>query len=106
MVDAATDQAKNGWRHVQTVTKGMHERKVHSQPPTNVPAAVRSGGTDATGFSCRTTPPRLSTPALQRLMARLCDGFLVLPGGLGTLEELAEMTTWSQLGIRKRLRLA
>jgi len=32
------------------------------------------------------------------LMAELADGFLALPGGLGTLEELAEALTWSQLG--------
>ena len=33
------------------------------------------------------------------LMAQLCDGFVALPGGLGTLEEFAEVTTWSQLGL-------
>ena len=30
-------------------------------------------------------------------MAALSDGFIALPGGLGTLEELFEMLTWSQL---------
>jgi uncharacterized protein (TIGR00730 family) len=33
------------------------------------------------------------------LMAELADGFIALPGGLGTLEELCEALTWSQLGI-------
>ncbi len=32
-------------------------------------------------------------------MAELSDGFLALPGGFGTLEELLEILTWSQLGI-------
>ncbi len=32
-------------------------------------------------------------------MAVEADGFLALPGGLGTLEELAEILTWAQLGI-------
>ncbi len=32
-------------------------------------------------------------------MARLADGFVVLPGGLGTLDETAEILTWNQLGI-------
>ncbi len=32
-------------------------------------------------------------------MARLSDGFISLPGGLGTLEEMFEMLTWSQLGL-------
>ena len=33
------------------------------------------------------------------LMATLADGFVALPGGLGTLEETLEMLTWTQLGI-------
>ena len=32
------------------------------------------------------------------MMADLADGFIVLPGGLGTLEETMEMITWLQLG--------
>ena len=32
-------------------------------------------------------------------MAELADGFLALPGGAGTLEELAEVWTWAQLGL-------
>ncbi|RRJ83099.1 TIGR00730 family Rossman fold protein [Aestuariirhabdus litorea] len=31
-------------------------------------------------------------------MARLADGFVALPGGIGTLEELFEVWTWAQLG--------
>jgi uncharacterized protein (TIGR00730 family) len=30
------------------------------------------------------------------------DGFIVLPGGMGTLEELAEMSTWAQLDRHKK----
>lgn len=36
------------------------------------------------------------------LMARLSDGFVAMPGGLGTLEELFEVLTWSQLGIHSK----
>lgn len=32
-------------------------------------------------------------------MAELADGFIVLPGGFGTLEEVAEILTWTQLGL-------
>ena len=32
------------------------------------------------------------------LMAELSDGFVALPGGIGTFEELFEVWTWSQLG--------
>ncbi len=35
----------------------------------------------------------------KRLMFDLADAFVALPGGLGTLEELAEITTWAQLGL-------
>ncbi len=33
------------------------------------------------------------------MMAELSDGFIVLPGGFGTLEEAVEALTWAQLGI-------
>ncbi len=36
------------------------------------------------------------------LMAELADGFIALPGGYGTLEELCEMITWAQLGIHEK----
>lgn len=35
-------------------------------------------------------------------MADEADAFLALPGGLGTLEELAEIATWAQLGIHAK----
>jgi len=36
------------------------------------------------------------------LMAELGDAFVALPGGLGTLEELFEAWTWSQLGLHRK----
>jgi uncharacterized protein (TIGR00730 family) len=33
------------------------------------------------------------------VMAELADGFVALPGGFGTLDELLEQLTWSQLGV-------
>jgi uncharacterized protein (TIGR00730 family) len=36
------------------------------------------------------------------LMADLADGFVALPGGIGTLEELFEMWTWAQLGLHQK----
>ncbi len=35
-------------------------------------------------------------------MAELADAFVALPGGMGTVEELAEMLTWAQLGIHEK----
>ncbi len=36
------------------------------------------------------------------VMADAADGFVALPGGLGTLEELFEVLTWSQLGFHQK----
>lgn len=36
------------------------------------------------------------------LMASLSDAFAALPGGFGTLEELLEALTWSQLGLHRK----
>lgn len=36
------------------------------------------------------------------LMMELSDAFIALPGGLGTLEELFEVLTWSQLGLHAK----
>ncbi len=36
------------------------------------------------------------------VMAELSDGFIALPGGLGTLEELAEVLSWAQLDLHAK----
>jgi uncharacterized protein (TIGR00730 family) len=36
------------------------------------------------------------------VMAELSDAFIALPGGLGTLEELAEVVSWAQLGLHAK----
>ncbi len=36
------------------------------------------------------------------VMAELADGFIALPGGLGTLEELAEVLSWAQLDLHTK----
>jgi uncharacterized protein (TIGR00730 family) len=36
------------------------------------------------------------------LMTDLADAFVALPGGMGTLDELAEAVTWGQLGIHSK----
>jgi uncharacterized protein (TIGR00730 family) len=35
-------------------------------------------------------------------MAELSDGFIAMPGGIGTLEELFEALTWAQLGFHEK----
>eukprot|EP00762_Andalucia_godoyi_P000173 ANDGO_02351.mRNA.1 Cytokinin riboside 5'-monophosphate phosphoribohydrolase LOG2 len=39
----------------------------------------------------------------KQLMASNADAFIALPGGIGTLEELFEMATWTQLGIHRKV---
>jgi hypothetical protein len=36
------------------------------------------------------------------MMSDLAEGFIAMPGGFGTLEELFEMMTWAQLGIHAK----
>ena len=36
------------------------------------------------------------------MMADLADGFIALPGGFGTLEEILEILTWAQLGLHQK----
>lgn len=35
-------------------------------------------------------------------MAELADGFIILPGGPGTMEEFFEVFTWAQLGLHEK----
>lgn len=37
------------------------------------------------------------------MMADLADGFVALPGGIGTLEEIIEVFTWTQIGYHSKL---
>lgn len=36
------------------------------------------------------------------MMVDLADGFIALPGGFGTLDELFEILTWAQLGLHQK----
>ena len=38
----------------------------------------------------------------KRRFSELCDGYIALPGGFGTFEEILEAITWNQLGIHDR----
>lgn len=43
-----------------------------------------------------------SMHARKTMMAHLSDAFMALPGGWGTLEEVFEITTWTQLGYHQK----
>jgi uncharacterized protein (TIGR00730 family) len=81
----------------------------------SVADAVLAGGGEAIGVIPQSLVEReLAHPALTRLdvagslherkarMAELSDAFVALPGGFGTLDELMEQLTWSQLGLHAK----
>ncbi|MFJ5220160.1 TIGR00730 family Rossman fold protein [Streptomyces sp. NPDC088354] len=77
-------------------------------------AALASGGRVTGIIPEHLNRPRIVHPALTGLeivadmparkarMLQLADAILVLPGGLGTLEEMAEVWSWTQLGLHSK----
>lgn len=43
-----------------------------------------------------------SMHARKAMMAELADGFIAMPGGMGTFEEIFEVLTWAQLGFHQK----
>jgi uncharacterized protein (TIGR00730 family) len=68
---------------IGVIPKGLHERNV-----------AFNGLTDLRVVG--------SMHERKALMAELADGFMALPGGLGTLEEIFEIVTWAQLGMHQK----
>jgi uncharacterized protein (TIGR00730 family) len=76
-------------------------------------AAIDAGG-EAVGVIPESLHGKVQHPTLteihvvdsmherKALMFELSDGFVALPGGLGTAEELLEVLTWAQLGLHGR----
>lgn len=77
--------------------------------------AVLAGGGEAIGviphglaareLAHRGVPDMRVVPTMharKALMAELADGFVALPGGMGTFDELFEIVTWAQLGIHRK----
>lgn len=77
-------------------------------------AALTAGGEVIGVIPRRLVDRELAHPGLSELrvvgslherkamMAELADGFICLPGGLGTLEELAEVASWAQLDLHAK----
>src|SRR5512134_3683182 len=77
-------------------------------------AALAAGGEVIGVIPRRLVDRELAHPGLTELhvvgslherkakMAELADGFIALPGGLGTLEELAEVASWAQLELHDK----
>lgn len=74
---------ENGGEVIGVIPKELHERKV-----------AFAGLSDLRVVG--------SMHERKALMAELADGFMALPGGLGTLEEIFEILTWAQLGMHHK----
>jgi len=61
-----------------------------------IPEALRARDVDHKGLSALHVVATMHER--KAMMAELSDGFITLPGGIGTLEELFEVWTWAQLG--------
>ncbi len=76
--------------------------------------AALAGGSTAVGIIPEAFANRVAHPGLtekhvvgsmaerKKLMFDLSDGYIALPGGFGTLDELSELLTWSQLGFHTK----
>jgi uncharacterized protein (TIGR00730 family) len=86
---------------------------------TGMMGAVADGALEAGGEVVGVIPAMFCTPVLmhnglsklevvdsmharQQRLIDLADGFIALPGGFGTFEELFEVLTWAQIGLHSK----
>lgn len=65
-----------------------------------IPVALQERELRHTGIQHLEVVPDMHTRKAR--MNALADGFVVLPGGIGTLEEAVEIQSWSQLGFHRK----
>lgn len=65
-----------------------------------IPEKLVEAETAHTGLTHLEIVPDMHTRKFR--MSELADGFIAMPGGLGTLEELFEIWTWSQIGYHSK----
>jgi len=65
-----------------------------------IPIALQERELQHTGIQHLEVVPDMHTRKAR--MNALADGFVVLPGGIGTLEEAVEIQSWSQLGFHRK----
>lgn len=65
-----------------------------------IPEFLKSKEVVHTGLTCLITTQDMHQRKLK--MHDLSDGFIALPGGFGTMEELFEILTWGQLGLHRK----
>jgi uncharacterized protein (TIGR00730 family) len=94
-------------------------RLIYGGGKTGIMGAVADGALDAGGEVYGVLAESMNTPALAHLgltrlevtptiherkarMYALADGYIALPGGYGTFDELFETITWSQIGVHEK----
>ena len=65
-----------------------------------IPQAIADKEIAHTGLTALKVVPNMHER--KAMMADYSDGFIALPGGLGTMEELFEVWTWAQLGFHNK----
>lgn len=92
---------------------------VYGAGSTGMMGAVANGAIEAGGKVWGVIPKIFDTPQLSHKglthyevtdtmhtrkarMADLADGFIALPGGFGTFEEIFEVITWAQIGLHRK----
>ena len=90
-------------------------RLIYGGGKTGLMGAVADGALDGGGEAIGVIIPSMNTPALAKIgltrmdvvpdmharkarMHELADGYIALPGGFGTFDELFETVTWAQVG--------
>ncbi len=101
------------------VLAGRGLRLIYGGGKTGLMGAVADGALAAGGEVIGVIIPSMNTPALARLgltrmdvvpemharkarMHELADGYIALPGGFGTFDELFEALTWGQIGAHEK----
>jgi uncharacterized protein (TIGR00730 family) len=79
----ARDVLKNGGEVIGVIPEALYKKQLALQELTD----IRIVG---------------SMHERKALIAELSDGFIAMPGGLGTIEEIFEVLTWTQLGIHTK----
>ena len=94
-------------------------RLIYGGGKTGLMGAVADGALEAQGEVIGVIIPSMNTPALahkgitrmdvsadmharKRRMYELADGYIALPGGFGTFDELFETLTWAQIGAHEK----
>ena len=103
-------------RNLGEVLANQHIKVIYGGAAVGIMGAVANGALEAGGSVVGVIPEFLSKKEIRhegltelitvtsmhqrkQKMAELSEGFIALPGGFGTLEELCEILTWAQLGL-------